>query len=70
MCKKHKKMLEEEAYENDPFSKFGPGIVSYFKIMYYLMFAFFVLTILFIPVMSLYVHGETMLTTKVTGYHR
>jgi len=49
-----RKKIGMEDEDVDPFESFGHGIQSYFKMMEELICVFFIISILFIPVMYLY----------------
>lgn len=43
---------------DDPFDILGHGIISYFKMIEYMICVFFICTILFIPTMYMYYQGN------------
>jgi len=52
---------------SDPFDDYGFGIVAYFKFLRHIMFAFLIITGLFVPVIGLY--GQSSFYENLIGSH-
>jgi hypothetical protein len=49
---------DNEEQGHDPFDNYGPGILSYFRLIKTLIIAFFFLSMIILPVIFLYYHGH------------
>ena len=46
--------------EHDPFQEFGPGVVSYFRMIKALIVVFGILSLLVLPIMIVYTNGGAL----------
>jgi len=59
--------IETSGAARNPFDVFGFGIKAYFQFLKLLMFALFGLTLLYVPVISMYINGENYRKETGTG---
>jgi len=55
--KKFKIYRKNEKAAKNPFDVFGPGVKAYFRLQYFLLAGFLIISLLFIPVMVSFYKG-------------
>ena len=63
-------MIVNDGVVDDPFEMFGHGIMSYFKMMKYMIYIFLVLTIINLPSMYIYWTANDTVIPSTAGYQQ